>query len=84
MGASNAEPAAPIRAHAGDVIPLVANASRRGADRPRKDAQQRRLPCAVGADDADRLARRELKVNTVQNHQRAKALRDAAGLEQRG
>jgi hypothetical protein len=32
MRASNTEPAAPIRAHAGDVIPLVANAARCGTD----------------------------------------------------
>ena len=82
---SDAEPAAPIRAHAGDVISLVANASRRwDGSSPRECSAASSCPAPLGPTTPTDSPGRELKVNAVQDHERAEALGDAGGLEQRG
>ena len=64
---------------------LAAEAHLPGGRRMRadQDAEQGRLAGAVGADDADRFAGVDREIDGVEDHQRAEALVEPHGVEQR-
>src|SRR6266511_490689 len=60
-----------------DVLAEDAHLARGGAEQPRHDRDERRLPGAVRAEQGEDLARANLEVHAVERGERAEALRDA-------
>ena len=76
VGAGDPQLAPVGGAFRGDVATVEDDAAAVRPKRPRQDAQQRRLACPVGPDDADRLAFLQGEVDTIEHRQGAKPLPD--------
>ena len=83
VGAREPPPAALRGRDLGHVLAEKADPAGGRRMRADQDAEQRRLAGAVRADDADRLAGADGKVDAVEHHQRAEALRQALRVEQK-
>ena len=83
VGARQPPPAAFRGRDFGHVLAEKAHPAGGRRMRPDQHAQQRRLAGAVRADDADRLAGADGKVDPVEHHEGAEALRQALRVQQK-
>ena len=80
--APDAEPGPAVRRHAGEVVPVEAHGAAIGLQHAEQAVEERGLPGAVRADEADDLARFDIEAHLIERGDARERLGDLGRLEQ--